>query len=240
MNFIELFRMAKNRFKSDNDYVAFQQFQATEIIKDIEKILKVEKTSFVIDWGCGSGGYTSVFSKIFREVKGIDFYVETEEKDDLNFESHDLMNYISAKKADFVFCASVIEHVSDPKKFIKKIYDSLKMGGKLYLSFPPFYSIGGGHQLKPFHYLPDSIAIWIGKKLKRICEDVKSYENLAGTWGLYKLKIDDIKSILEESGFKICKYKPRYFSYFDTTKIPLINDFLTWHVEFYCVKQNKG
>lgn len=239
MNFVELFKLAKNRFKSDNDYIVFQKYQAKELVKDINKYLKVEKTSFVIDWGCGHGGYMSVFNEIYSEVKGIDFHVEADKNSGLNFESHDLLNYISEKKADFIFCASVIEHVSDPKKLIENIYESLNENGKLYLSFPPFYSIGGGHQLKPFHYLPDSLALWLGKRLKRISEAVTSYKNLAGNWGLYKLKISNIKKILEESGFIIRKYKPRYFNFFDTTKIPILNDFLTWHVEFYCVKQNK-
>lgn len=237
MNWIKFYFLARKRLNSNNEYIKFQKYQAGEVIKDIDKILKIPKKSFVIDWGCGNGGYTKVLAKKYKQVLGIDFFVKPKKERNLKFEKHNLLNYISKKPADLIFCASVIEHVTDGEKLIKNINLSIKKDGFLYISFPPFYSLAGGHQLKPFHYLPKKIAIWIVKKLKRIDQRVNSYENLFVTYGLYKISIIDIKKLLENNNFNIIKYKTRYFNLLNTTKIPLLNNFLTWHAEFYCIKK---
>ncbi len=237
MNWFKLYDLAKNRGKSDDDYLRFQKYQASEVLKDINKYLAVKKDSFVIDWGCGKGGYSCVLARKYSRVKGVDFYVTPMKNKKLKFESQNLLKYVSKEKADFIFCASVIEHVSNPRKLIENIHDSLKNDGKLYMSFPPFYSIGGGHQLKPFHYLPEKAAIFIGHKLKRISQKVNSYNNLFETWGLYKLSINQIRTLLDEQGFRVVQYKPRYFNLLNMAKIPLLNNILTWHAEFYCIKR---
>ncbi len=237
MNLIKLYKLTRDRKKNTRSYIAFQEYQASEVVKDLNKYLKVKKDAFVIDWGCGKGGYSHILAKNYSKVVGIDFYVKPYKNKNLEFESHNLLEYISKEKADLIFCASVIEHVKFKKKLVENIYKSLKNGGKLYLSFPPFYSVGGGHQLKPFHFLPEKLAIFIGHRLKRIDKNVNSYDNLFGNWGLYKTHINQIKSLLKSRGFKIIRYKPRYFNLLDTTKLYLIKDLLTWHVEFYCEKK---
>lgn len=146
---IKFIKLSKKRLDSDKDYYAFQEHQANGVYEDIDKILKIPKNSFVIDFGCGNGGYTNFLTKKYKQVLGIDFHVKPLKHDNkVNFENHNLLKYKSSKKADFVFCASVIEHVEDQEQFIKTISDNLKNNGSLYLSFPPFYSFVGGHQLK--------------------------------------------------------------------------------------------
>lgn len=231
--------MAKNRFKSIEDYQHFQSYQADAVYGDLKRIFNISNDSFFVDWGCGSGGYTKYFATKFKNILGIDFLVP-KNIEGVKFIKNDLTNYVINKKADIIFCASVIEHVENQKQFVSQISKNLKVGGYLYLSFPPFYSIGGGHQLKPFHYLPEKLAIKIGKKLRRISNNVYGYTNLFDSWGLYITSIKKVRQILINNRFEIKTCKTRFVdekSLFNTARIPVLNEFLTWHVEFYCIKK---
>ncbi len=234
LNFLKEFSIiSAQRMKSEMDYFRFQEFQAKAVYEDINRILAIPKNSFVIDFGCGNGGYTNYLSGKYKKALGIDFKVNKAASGNCLYESHDLLEYRSLQKADLIFCTSVIEHIRDRHKFIKVIKDNLKKEGSLYLSFPPFYSPAGGHHLKPFHYLPMRACLWLAKKLKRIDKSVRSYEDLFGEWGLYKTSIKQIKELLLDNNFSIIEYKPR-FSPVNTAKIPFLADLFTWHVEFYC------
>ncbi len=228
-------RLSRKRLNSENDYLKFQEFQAQAIYQDLNKIFKLPHDSFVIDFGCGKGGYTNFFSAKFKKVLGIDFHVKQQVSEKNIFESHDLLNYKNPQKADLIFCSSVIEHVKNQEGLLKSINENLKSGGFLYLSFPPFYSLGGGHQLKPFHYFPEKFAIWMGKKSKRIDNQVSGYGNLFGSWGLYKTTINKVARLLTKNNFRILKCKTRFLPV-NTANIPVLNELLTWHVEFYCQK----
>ena len=53
---------------------------------------------------------------------------------------------LDEKDFDLVYSLQVLEHVEDPNEFLKIIYDSLKMGGKLHLAVPnEFYSLKVGN-----------------------------------------------------------------------------------------------
>src|SRR6185369_1859321 len=162
------------------------------VYQDLEEIFHIPKDSFVIDFGCGTGGYTNFFGEKFAEVLGVDYFADPINKNnDVQFLSVDLLEFNTSRKADLVFCASVIEHVENQDALLKIIYASLKNGGHLYLSFPPFYSLVGGHNLKPFHFLPEKLAIQTARKVgfQKIDDSVTGYANLFVSHGLYKRHI---------------------------------------------------
>ena len=233
--YLDFYRLAKKRSKTRLDYLKFQSFQAKRIIVDLIAILKVDKNSKVIDLGCGNGGYTLELLRYFKNVKGVDYYVEPKSECKKNFIKDDVLKFKNKERVNLIFCSSVIEHIKEENRLLRNIYDNLKDGGKLYLSFPPFYSFVGGHQLKPFHYFPERIAIWIGKKLGRIDNSVTGYNNLWKSWGLYKRHIFSIKRALKRNRFVIIKQKVR-FSLVNFSVVPILGELLTWHVEFYCKK----
>ena len=238
MNFwIQLIKLAIHRRKTKEDYSEFQEFQSNRVIKDIKKILPLSASASAIDYGCGIGGYSYVLAREFKDVVCVDYFIHpVREKftkiDNARFESADLITYRGDPK-DFLFCASVIEHIplEEQSLFIKNMGENIRKNGHLYLSFPPFKSIIGGHFCAPFHYFPDSIAFYLTKKLKKY--SVNSYETMFGNWGLPKISIQHIEKLLLENGFKILRMKPRYLSpgWF---RVISHNNFLNWHVEFFC------
>jgi SAM-dependent methyltransferase len=54
-----------------------------------------------------------------------------------------LPNNIPKNKYDIIYCLEVIEHCSNPKQLLYELYQLLKIGGILYLSFPFNFRIHG-------------------------------------------------------------------------------------------------
>lgn len=236
---IKLYKLRRIRLESLKNYQAFQSYQADRIYSDLKRIFNISSNSYFVDWGCGEGGFTKFFARKFINILGVDSNVPKNIKN-IKFLKRDLRSYVLDKKADIIFCSSFIEHVDDHKLFISQVSKSLKKDGFLCLSFPPFYSLPGGHYLKPFHYLPEKLAILITKRLNILPPYVTSFKNLWGNWGLTKTTIKEIKQILVNNGLEIKVCKARFTnenSFYNVAKIPVLNEFLTWHVEFYCVKK---
>lgn len=104
----------------------------------IREFLKdVQVHGRVIDWGCGTKpikNYLKENDAVFTGLDqlahvGADIVCNIEEKIDF------------AIKYDFAFCLEVIEHVWNSKQLAENIYNSLKDGGKLYLSQPFMYEV---------------------------------------------------------------------------------------------------
>ncbi len=54
--------------------------------------------------------------------------------------------------ADVTFSSNVLEHVSDPARFLDESVRVTRPGGLIYLSFTSWYSPWGGHETAPWHY----------------------------------------------------------------------------------------
>jgi ubiquinone/menaquinone biosynthesis C-methylase UbiE len=136
---------------------------------------------------------------------------------------------------DIIFCSSLIEHVADQDFLLSEISRVLKNHGICYLSFPPFYSPVGGHQFKPFHLLGERWSIYLARVFKRW--DASDYQNSYGNFGLYPTTIQKVRQMTEEYQLKVIATDTK-FSPINFAKIPLLNEFLTWHVEFILQKND--
>jgi cyclopropane fatty-acyl-phospholipid synthase-like methyltransferase len=239
MNVLKLIKLFLNRTKSNENYFAFQEYQAEEILKYCIKFLKLNKNNTVMDYGCGNGGWSRVMARYFNEVVSVDYYAENAFEKLKNYkniivEQGDLIDYKTDPK-DFIFCTSVIEHIPSDKQncFINSIYNNLNEKGVLLLSFPPFYTLRGGHWVSPFHFLPEKIALKLAKFFYK--SDFPSYAKMSGNYGLHITTIKKVKKMLLDNGFKILKIKSRYMPDW-YSKLFAQNEFLNWHVEFFCQK----
>jgi len=55
--------------------------------------------------------------------------------------------------ADLTFSSNVLEHVPDVSSFLDEMVRVTRPGGLLYVSFTAWYSLWGGHETAPWHYL---------------------------------------------------------------------------------------
>ncbi|MCX7908680.1 MAG: class I SAM-dependent methyltransferase [Ignavibacteria bacterium] len=88
----------------------------------------------------------------------------------ISFISHNILTDDIPKEwegsFDLVILRDVIEHLEEPELALQKIKKLLKIGGYLYVTFPPYYSPFGGHQhqiqnffskIPYLHWIPDPI-----------------------------------------------------------------------------------
>jgi SAM-dependent methyltransferase len=135
-----------------------------------------------------------------------------------------------ARAFDLVFCASLIEHVPDPAALLREIRRVLAPGGHVYLSFPPFYSPVGGHQFKPYHLLGERWALRLSR------HKAASFATSFDSFGLYPLSIRRVRELVFECGFEIKNQSTRFLP-FDLSWIPLLGEFVTWHIQFLLVER---
>lgn len=234
MNYFEFLKLIQHRLKSDEDYLKFQKFQAKWII--INSLEKFDlKTKNILDLGSGFGGYSLEFSRYSDKTYAIDLNVSRHIQKGNFFQIIGNGNNLPIKSnsIDIVFCSSLIEHVSNQEQLISEIKRVLRKQGICYISFPPFYSPVGGHQFKPFHFFGERTAILLSKFFYGL--DVTGFDTSFGNWGLYPTTIKKATRLIKTGKLKIIDISTR-FSPINFAKIPLFNEFLTWHVEFILKK----
>ncbi|MFA6461393.1 MAG: methyltransferase domain-containing protein [Candidatus Woesearchaeota archaeon] len=245
----KLYLLSRKRFHSKKDYEKFQEFQAKELILLLNKNGVEIKDKKVLDVGCYYGGFSKLLADEGGIVSGIDY--DSEKIDVASREIKNVMFKVASvtdipfpdQEFDVIIASSLIEHVSDQTTAIKEMYRVLKPGGTLYLSFPPFYSLNGGHVYKPFHLLPEKIAIKAGKIfIPLIYPKGKKYDfpNLNiksfAEAGLYPTTISKMKKSLKSAGFNGLKLYSRFGRLHFLCKIPLLREVMVLHVEIIAKK----
>lgn len=114
---------------------------------------------------------------------------------------------------------------SDPAQLLAEIKRVLTPDGFVYLGFSPFYSPVGGHQFKPYHLSGERWALRLSK------HEPDSYATCFGDFGLCPLTIRRVRQLLAEAGLTI-KHESTRFLPFGASRIPVLGEFLMWHVQF--------
>ncbi len=245
-SFFSLLAAARKRQESPEAYRDFQGIQAGLLQRYMERHQLDFGSAIVLDLGCGHGGYSRLFESQGSRLLSCDLESISPKASDLDesagraFQADATRLPVRSESVDFVFCASLIEHVPDPLGLIAEINRILRPRGRCYLSFPPFYSPVGGHQFKPFHLLGESTSIRIYKWLNR--HDIthehpggEDFANAYGSCGLYVRTIRSVRREVKATGFHVLDQSTRYWPV-NVSRLPLIAEFITWHVQFLLQK----
>jgi ubiquinone/menaquinone biosynthesis C-methylase UbiE len=108
---------------------------------------------------------------------------------------------------------------------LREIHRVLKPNGLCYLSFPPFYSLNGGHHFKPYHWLGERMA------LRMRGGQHKSYAEAYGEWGPYVLTLRQAKQEIANAGFTNQSLNTRFMP-INFAQWPVLGEVLCWHAEF--------
>lgn len=230
---LKLVKLGFRRFRSQDDYRAMQRYIAEATIAEL-KVRGVDfSKSAVLELGAGRGGYSL---PLHRESKS--FVASDLEKDeffdrtDVHFEHVDVLRPFPFRSGSFdlIYCSSLIEHIADRTTLLTESRRVLRPEGTLFLSYPPFFSLAmvGGHQFKPFHFLGERAAVRLTNLFRR--SNFRDYAYCFGNFGLYPLRIDQVKHLILESGFEILDIYTR-MSAINTARWPgILKDLSTWHV----------
>ena len=125
---------------------------------------------------------------------------------------------------DLVVCRGVVEHIppGGQETGLEEIFRVTRRGGYAYLAIPPWYNPHAGHQLKPFHYFPFSMAKRLRRLAFRDCVEGSSYEEV----GLYRVTFRRMRKLIEQSGFRIVATKDPHFRLHFLTRVPLLREVL--------------
>jgi SAM-dependent methyltransferase len=242
-DYVALWRLANSRLRSEEDYRQFQVFQAALLLSHLRAFGVDVKGARVLDIGSGVGGYSVEMIAQGARVISLDLIRSSHQAggQHILLTANALAIPLHDESMDFVFCASLIEHVPDPARLLTEIERTLVPGGYLYLSFPPFYSPRGGHEFAPFHYLGERLAIRLVSQEQRHPEWVRdlfevslkpnSFAETYRGWGLYKMTIAKARRLLASSGFELVNMSTRYLP-FSAIRWPGVGEVLTWHAQF--------
>ncbi len=118
-------------------------FEKTLMKYKILEIDKICKGKTMLDIGCGVGTLTKALSQRFEKVIGIDgsrIKIQKAKKNNpspiIKYICTLYENYKPSLKFDFIVAANVLEHVNNPKIFLKNIRKWLAPGGRIVMTVP--------------------------------------------------------------------------------------------------------
>ena len=250
-DYLHLWRAARRRARSEQDYFEFQAFQARRLLDYLASKGVVLSGRRVLDLGSGIGGYSQEFARLGADVISVDLVQPRRPplQQMVRLQANALRVPLRAASVDIVFCASLIEHVARPEAVLSEIQRVLKAGGISYVSFPPYYSPVGGHEFAPFHYLGERLAMrlvrrkhvvpdWVSQ-LYASTEDPKDFSDLYRGWGLYKMTIRKFRGLVAGSGLTCLDVSTRYLPV-SFVRWPILGEFLTWHAQFLLAKPSQS
>jgi SAM-dependent methyltransferase len=246
-DYVTLWRLAKHRLDSETDYRQFQIFQSELLSKYLRGFGIEIQGALVLDLGSGIGGYSVEMVKRRARVISMDLAEPTyvSERGHTAVIADALAIPLQTECIDFVFCASLIEHVNNPARLLKEIERVLGKGGRCYLSFPPFWSPIGGHEYSPFHYLGERWALRLVRgrtrlpgwtsTVYRVSPDPRSFSATYEDWGLFRMTIAKARGLIASTELRIVDMSTRYLP-ISAIRWPLLGEFLTWHAQFLLQK----
>lgn len=243
--YVGLWRVSRRRARSEQDYLAFQAYQARWLIDYLAQKHVRLAGQRLLDLGSGIGGYSLEFARAGAAVTSVDLMQpKRPEAANLNVRqvrSDALRVPLRSNSVDLVFCASLIEHVRRPEDLLAEIRRVLRPGGHAYVSFPPYYSPPGGHEFAPFHYLGEGLALRLVPRKRALADWVKvmysaneqasSFGELYAGWGLYRMTIGKMQRLIQTSGW-LCEDMSTRYMPMSAIRWPLLNELLTWHAQF--------
>ena len=249
-SYLTLARLARRRLASYADYVSFQRQQARMLNEYLEQHDISLHQRHVLDLGSGLGGYALEWRACGGRVVTLDLATASPvvREAGIPFLRSDAQRLpFVSETFDVVFCASLIEHVSQPEWLLSEVRRVLRSGGVCYLSFPPFFSPRGGHEFSPFHYLGEKAALKLARRDRNIAGWLRDYYDIPSSarsfaetytgWGLYRVTIAQARRWIRRAGFSVRHFGTRYLPV-NLAAVPVLGEVLAWHVQMILVKSN--
>jgi SAM-dependent methyltransferase len=241
--YLTLAQLGRRRLRSYADYLRFQRQQARMLSGYLERHNVCLHDRLVLDLGSGLGGYAVEWQAQGGHVVALDLVasspaIKAARIPIVQANAH-LLPFVDGI-FDIVFCASLIEHVRRPEWLLSEIRRVLRPGGICYLSFPPFYSLRGGHEFSPFHYLGEKLALVLAQRDRDIPDwlhehygirsSARSFAETYEGWGLYRVTISQARRWVKQAGFTVRHFGTRFLPV-NLAAIPILGDVLAWHVQ---------
>ena len=192
------------------------------LVQRFPNFLDLISDKTIIDFGCAKGDQTFALAEAeARRVVGVEILENrlSAAKERLSrlppdaqaaqkIEFCQFLDYRHAGQFDLAISLNSLEHFADPEQVLKEIFDALRPGGELFITFgPPWFSAYGPHQMEytmvPWpHLIFDELTVM--KVRGFLLEDTK--ETYADRW-LNQMSIGKFEQLVKDSKFGIKKLK---------------------------------
>ena len=183
------------------------------VIPYIEKHCNLTRETTILEIGCGEGGNLVPFMELGCKItgidlskgkidKGIEFFADHPNRDNLTFIADNIYNRNNMGKFDVIILRDVIEHIPDQKFFMGYFKFFFHAESVVYFGFPPWQNPFGGHQqicysrilskMPYFHLLPTPF-----------------YRGVLKMFGEPESRINDLLEI-KETGISIERFESTY------------------------------
>ncbi len=174
----------------------------------------------ILDFGCGMGGMSLWYASNWEcEVYGLDIdrhHIEIANKikekhkmENVQFVVRDVLKNPLTEKYDYVFLNDVAEHIPLPllEKIIQQLGDSLREGGKIFVTYPPWKSPYASHVTHAVgipwcQFLPDKILIKMIEKNNQVLVGEAESDLIEAYKGLNHLTHEKLMRVINRSSLK--------------------------------------
>lgn len=198
------------RARSSSDYNKYQVIKSDILINYLKKYMR--KSGRLLEVGVQNGDMTPFFKEISSSIVSIDIdkshlLLAKKKSPDSEIICCDILHPPFIQNAfDTIILNSVIEHVQDDECTLIEIYKLLKNSGFLYIGFPPWYGIFGGHSIIPFFSFMPAI---IRNKLSKY-KFVRAYPTYPRSIKNLEVKINDYFTIINRNSLVLPNNFIRY------------------------------
>ncbi len=183
----------------------------------------------VLDLGCGPGWYSVAMRRAGARVVGLDFDTEdiraAQERLGPVLRGDAMRLGMPDDAFDGVFCSNLLEHVPDQAAVIDEIVRITRPGGWAYISWTPWFSPWGGHEIVPFHLLGTEVGPRVHERLRG-----RPRKNVPGE-GLFPTKVGEIlRHVERHPAIELVAVEPRYYPQLSIlARIPAVREFALWN-----------
>lgn len=191
------------------------------MVRRFEGALPLAPELRYLDMGCGTGEPTIAFARLgVRSITGVDFLPRAIERARANaallgappgvrFLCRDLHAWTPEEKFDVLLSFDALEHIDQPRLFLRKMHDFLQPGGIAVLAFGPlFHSPLGDHMREFFRVqipwrgvlFSEAAILKLRREAYRPTDRARCYREIAG--GLNQMRYDEFLRYVRQTGWR--------------------------------------
>jgi SAM-dependent methyltransferase len=234
---VELFRAFRAQYDDPDRFYTLLADDTVALTNQFEKLAGRR----IVDIGGGSG----YFAKSFRRAGASSVFVEpfqealTDQGAKLGYGvMGDGMQLPFADGSfDISHSSNVIEHVSDPIRFLEEMVRVVRPGGLVFLAFTNWYSPFGGHETSPWHYFGGE---WAARRYER--RHGIPAKNRFGA-GLYPLHVGRVLAWARScADIHVVDAFPRYYPRWTAplVRVPGVREVATWNLTLVMRRVSDG
>jgi SAM-dependent methyltransferase len=220
---VDLFKAFRTE-KTDPD--RFYRLLAEDSVEQVARHHGLEG-SLVLDVGGGEGYFTRCFQKAGSRCILVEPELTISSAPPTAIVGDGFHLPFDDSTADICFSSNVLEHVSEPERFIGEMARVTKPGGIIYAAFTNWYSPWGGHGTSPWHYFGGEWALERFTRTKGHPPNNRYGENL------FEVHVSQMFQWAQQwPGVELVEAAPRYYPAWLgwLVKLPGIREVATWNL----------